>query len=106
MNTLNTDQKDQELIEVAQHQYWVDKFNALERLRTNPDFVRVIQDGYFKDRAIDATSMLAHRQVVQDGTRGQLMEELVAISHLQRYFTVIENLGAPPRDDEDEDLDS
>jgi hypothetical protein len=46
--------------------------------------------------------MLANDGVKQRGERGNIMEDLVAISNLQYHFLMIKNLGAVYQDDEDE----
>lgn len=90
----------------VENEYWVSLHEALERLENgNPqpdDFKKVILDGYFKDKAINGVSMLAHEHVKQHGLRPDVMEQLVAISNLEDYFITIHNLGSIPVD-EDED---
>lgn len=98
MNTLN----DQEII-ATERQYWVDMKDALERLKENKDFQRVILQGYFKDKAINGVSMLAQDYVVDNGLRPRVMETLVAISNLEDFFITIENLGDTSQDSEDEE---
>lgn len=102
----NTDLDNEQLMEV-EAQYWVDMKEALVRLETGKakpdDFKKVILDGYFKDRAINAVSMLSHDYTRQTGTRGELMEELNAISALQIYFLTIKNLGTVSPDEEQND---
>ena len=88
MNTQN-----EELFEI-ENKYWFDMNKALERLHDNPDFQLVILNGYFKDRAVNGVSMLANRGVIESNKRGQIFEELVAVSHLQDYFITIANLGS------------
>jgi hypothetical protein len=88
----------------VENTYWAEQAISLEKLRKNPDFIKVIADGYFKDRAINIVSMLAHDYTANTGTRGQLMEELVAISRLQDHFRTLEAMGSAPVDnDEDEE---
>ena len=101
MNNLNTQQTEEELIEV-ENQYWVDMWKSLERLHKNPDFKRVILEGYFKDRAVDGVSMLANRLTLQEGKRSEIMESLIAVSRLQDHFIMIENLGNIPEEQEEE----
>lgn len=95
---------EEELIRV-ENQYWVDLAEALVRLEDgNPqpdDFKKVILEGYFKDKAVNGVSLLAVDQIKQQGVRGDIMEQLVAISALQDYFMTIKNLGFAPEDDED-----
>lgn len=95
---------EEELMSI-ENQYWVDTAAALERLENgNPqpdDFKKVIKDGYFKDKAINGVSMLGTEHVRRAGVRGDIMEQLVAISHLQDYFMTIKALGTQvPEDDE------
>ena len=88
-------------LEYTENTYWVELFQALERLQDNKDFIKVISEGYFRDKAVDGVSLLATDYVRQSGTRGSIMEELVAISALENYFQLITNKGAPmPEDDE------
>lgn len=73
--------------------YWVDLAEALVRLEKNTDFKKVILEGYFRDKAVDGVSMLAHPEVKRRNQRGEVFEGLVAISQLQDYFLTIKNLG-------------
>lgn len=97
MNNLN----DQEILTV-ENKYWVDMNDALERLKENKDFQHVILQGYFKDKAVDGVSMLAQDSVVMNGLRSNVMESLIAISHLEDFFMTIENLGTVPAESDDE----
>lgn len=85
----------------VENEYWVNLAQDLEVLHKSPEFKRVILDGYFKDKAINGVSMLATEYVKQTGTRGEIMEQLVAISNLEDYFATIMNLGTIPEDDEE-----
>lgn len=85
----------------VENEYWVSMNAALERLEKNPDFKTVILDGYFKDKAINGVSMLATDHVKRGGFRGDIMEQLVAISQLEDYFYTIKNLGTIPEEDEE-----
>lgn len=87
----------------VENEYWVNLHNALERLEQNEDFKTVIKEGYFKDKAINGVSLLATDYVKKAGARGDLMEQLVAISQLEDYFATIHNLGTVPADSDDEE---
>ena len=89
--------------ELEEYNYWVGMRQALERLEANPDFKKVILEGYFKDRAVNAVSALSSQYVRKSGTRGELMEELNAISQLQQHFIIIKSMGAEAPDDEFDD---
>jgi hypothetical protein len=102
----STENLDNEELEKIEIQYWVDMQEALTRLQAgNPepdDFKKVILEGYFKDFAINQTSMLAHDYTRQTGARAEIMERLVAISNLQDYFMTIQQLGTSvPEEDEE-----
>lgn len=98
MNNQNTN----ELVEV-ENKYWKDLNLALQRLRENTDFQKLILEGYFKEKAVDGVSMLANPMVIREGKRGEILESLVAISHLEDFFITIENIGAAPEDLEEDD---
>lgn len=90
--------------ELQEYNYYVGMKQSLERLEANPDFQKVILEGYFKDKAINGVSLLASPRIKAEGKRGDIMEALVAISHLQDYFIVTKQLGME-MDDEDIDDD-
>lgn len=96
MNNLS----DQQLLEV-ENQYWVDLWTALERLKQNKDFQKVILEGYFKDRAVNGVSLLAQEAIVSSGRRPAVIEDLIAISHLEDYFITVENLGTVHTEEEE-----
>lgn len=80
----------------------VQKYEALQRLKENKDFQTLVLNGYLKEAAVDKVSLLATDYVRKNNLRGFLMEDLVAISALESYFEMIDNLGAPA-DDMDEE---
>ncbi len=88
--------------ELKEYNYYVGMRQALERLENNPDFQKVILEGYFKDKAVNGVSMLASGYIKKNGLRADIMESLVAISQLQDYFITVKQLGAED-DSEDED---
>lgn len=96
------DETNKDLLTV-ENEYWVNLHNALERLEQNEDFKTVIKEGYFRDKAVNGVSLLATDYVKQSGARGDIMEQLVAISQLEDYFAVIHNLGTVPADADDAD---
>lgn len=98
MNNLN----EEEILEV-ENQYWVNMWNDLRSLKEDERFKRVILDGYFKDKAINGVSLLARDDVVSNGHRSAVMEDLIAISSLEDFFISIENLGSIPAEDSVED---
>jgi hypothetical protein len=96
MNSL----EEQQLLE-AENDYWVGLNKDLEELEKDPRFQRLITQGYFKDFAINQTSMLANDGIILEGKRSLIVERLVAVSHLQDHFITIKNLGSIPAADDE-----
>ena len=88
---------------LEEYNYYVGLKQALDRLETNPDFKKVILEGYFRDKAVNGVSLLATDYVRKNGLRAEIMENLVAISNLQDYFLTIKKMGTEPEDDDTED---
>ena len=110
INQVPTDKvenKSEEEILRVENQYWVEMAESLERLENgNPqpgDFKKVSLDGYFKDKAINGVSLLATDHVRRSGVRGDVMEQLVAISHLEDYFFTIKHMGSMPVEEDGEE---
>ena len=85
--------------------YWVAQAEALERLEKNPDFKLVIEEGYFKDRAVSGVSILASDQVKNAGKRTDVMEGLIAISALQDHLQTVHAMGQAIKDEAEYDED-
>jgi hypothetical protein len=83
--------------------YWTELANALEELEKNTHFKKLILEGYFKDFAINQTSMLATDYVRKSGSRPEIMERLVAISNLQDWFNTIKQLTTSFAEEQDEE---
>ena len=96
-----TNQEEVEL-EMVENQQWVSRYEALQRLEKNPDFINVISEGYIRDRTLNGVSMLANEGVKRQGQRPDVMEMLVSVSNLQDYFKMLKNLGAIAKDDMEE----
>lgn len=90
----NTEVLTEQDLMLVDNGYWAELYESLERLEKNSDFKKVILDGYFKDRAVTATSALASPRVRAEGTRALIMEDLVAISKLQHFFMMVKDLGS------------
>lgn len=98
-------QTEENMLETTDNSYAVSVYEALDRLHDNPDFQKVILEGYFKDEAVRITSLLATDYVRREGVRPVLMERLIAISALQDYFKTVIQMGAPMDEDEEEYID-
>lgn len=89
--------------ELREYNHFVGLKQALERLEQNPDFQKLILEDYFKNKPINGVSLLATDYVKKNGLRGEIMEDLVAVSKLQDYFLNIKRLGTTLDDVEDDD---
>ncbi|NOQ48195.1 MAG: hypothetical protein GQ576_03515 [Methanococcoides sp.] len=81
----------------------------MNRLRKNPDFQLVIENGYLRDKVLASFSLLAVPQIKKEGHRPDIMEDLVAGSNLKYYFAMIDNAyegctNPIPSDSEEEAL--
>ena len=94
--------EEQEII-TADNQYWASMKDSIEVLRKCPHFKRVILDGYFKNSAIDGVSMLGNRAVIAENRRSEIMEGLIAISNLEHFLLMAENLGTPDISEDEEE---
>lgn len=88
--------------ELREYNHYVGLKQALERLEQNPDFQKLILEDYFKNKPINGVSLLATDYVKKNGLRGEIMEDLVAVSKLQDYFLNIKRLGTTLDDVEDD----
>ena len=89
-------------LETVEVQYWVDMLESLERLEKSPDFKKVMLDGYIREKALDSVSLLANPAIKKRNERGDVMEDLVAISNLQYYLRMIHTMGSNGRQDLEE----
>ncbi|WP_169777793.1 hypothetical protein [Campylobacter curvus] len=90
-------------LETTSNEYYVKLDEALKRLESNKDFQDVILNGYCKDKALAGVMLLGRHDVKKRGERPDVMEELVAISNLQDYFSTIKNFAGSARVDMAED---
>lgn len=90
-------------LETADRTALINKYEALERLLENPDFKLVVLEGYLKEKAVDSVSLLATDYTRRHNVRGAIMEELVAISAFEEYMRMIQSLGAPAKEEAEEE---
>jgi hypothetical protein len=78
-------------LETVELNEYLDMGEALHRLQKNPDFIKVIMEGYLTKKVKSSVSLLAVPGIKQRGERGDVMEDLVSVSNLQYFFAMIEN---------------
>ncbi len=71
--------------------YNIEMGQALNRLRENPDFQLVIQEGYLTKEVMGSVSLLAVPQISEQGKRPGVFEDLIAASNLDYFFRTIES---------------
>ena len=93
----NQEEQAQELetIEINHH---LDMGQALERLRQNADFQKVVIEGYLRDKVLASVSLLSVPAIKDSGKRGDTMEDLVAASNLSYFFRMIEGFYEGAKD--------
>jgi len=90
-----TDPQELETIETEHH---VVMGEALGRLRNNPDFKMVIENGYLKEKVLASVSMLAVPQISETGKRPGVMEDLISASNLQFFLSMVEDFYEAAKD--------
>ena len=63
--------------------------DALNRLMKNPDFIRVIKEGFFKEEAYRLVELKAAPQMQSKERRKGLIQAIDAIGGLQQHFNKI-----------------
>lgn len=82
-----------ETIEMDHH---LDMGEALNRLRMSPDFKKVIEEGYLRDKVLASVSLLAVPQ--ERAHRAEIMEDLICSSNLQYFLKTIDYFYAAAKD--------
>lgn len=63
---------------------------AYLRLQKNPDFQKVIVEGYLKEKVMASVSLLAVPQIMDQGKRPGVFEDIIAASNLSYFFKTVE----------------
>lgn len=85
---MSNQERDLERQEVEHHMLMGE---ALDRLRKNPDFQMVVEDGYLKNKVLASVSLLAVPQISEQGRRPGVMEDLISASNLQFFFKQLDD---------------
>ena len=97
-NQMDTLPQSDELMS-TDNSFYRDQYQSLQRLRSNPDFINVIEKGYIEQKALDQVSLLAEPAIVEGKQRADCIEQLIAISHLQYHLKMLHVLGANAEDE-------
>lgn len=68
-----------------------DNMKALTKLLENPEFIKIVTDGYFKEEASRVVLLKADPSMKEH--REELDNQIIAIGYLRQYFHTIMQLG-------------
>lgn len=89
MVELMTDQLQEIELNIKQAQKLVDLGNALERLRSNNDFKKVITEGYFEQEAVRLVHLKADQNMQTAERQQSIIAQMDAIGALNQYFQTV-----------------
>ena len=87
-------------VSVEQAEAMVRTYEALLRLKKNPDFQLIIEQQYLTESVLDSVSLLAHEQMVKE--RPMIQEDLISASNLKNFLLRIERTGEKIKSDLDD----
>lgn len=76
-------------LNIKQAQKIVEQGNALERLRNNNDFKKVIMEGYFEQEAIRLVHLKADQNMQDVERQKSILNQIDAIGSLNQYFQTV-----------------
>jgi hypothetical protein len=83
--------------------------NALERLKNNKDFKKVVMEGFFQTEAVRLVSVKGDPDMQTPERQASIIRDIDAIGSLQRYFRLIESnaeIASDSISDDEETLDA
>ena len=80
---------EENMLETTDIIHAVDMGESLERLEKNPDFQKIIVEGYLDRKVKASVSLLAVPAISQRGERPAVFEDIIAASNLQYFFHMI-----------------
>lgn len=76
-------------LNIKQAQALVDTGNALERLRSNRDFKKIINEGYFEKEAIRLVHLKGDPSMQTPERQESIVKQMDAIGALHQYFNTV-----------------
>lgn len=64
--------------------------NAAERLMSNKDFIKVVKEGYFKEKALDLLNQVSDPVLQNEEIQKLISKEIFAIGSFNRYLNEIQ----------------
>jgi len=76
----------------------VELFESVERLKKNPDFVKVFETHLFTNEVIRLHGLLAHPDQVMIDSRDRIIGDLDALSNVKFALQMIRTIGSPVKE--------
>ena len=80
-------------VDIDEAKETVEIMNALERLQNNPDFKKIIADGYFKEEAYRLVGLKASPAMQAPERQAAMLKAIDGIGSLQQHFQMIWVMG-------------
>lgn len=71
------------------HKVTIDLGNALDKLRNNRDFIKLILDGYLKDEAVRLVHAKSSPALQSEAMQAAITRDIDAIGSLAQYFNTV-----------------
>ena len=95
---MDNSQQIQEIeLSMKRGQNLVDQGNALERLRSNKDFKKVVLDSYFEQEAIRLVHLKADSNMQTADKQASIIKQIDAIGAVTQYFQTLSQLASMAR---------
>ena len=90
-----SNEQDLEQIELSieQAKSDIDKMHSMQKLTTNPDFIKIMLEGYFEKEASRLVLLKADSNMQTAENQLQITKSIDAIGYVRQYFNVIMQFG-------------
>ena len=80
-------------VTIEQAKGQIDNMQALDRLRKNKDFIKLLEDGYLKEEASRLVLALAEPALQSDENQRQLKKMIDGVGYFRQYLNKIYQFG-------------
>ena len=89
----NQEQLEHVELSIDQAKYSIDLMESLDRLTANPDFVKIVLEGYFEEEAQRLVMLRVDPNFQKDVDQSELLRSIDSIGTLKMYFNMIMQFG-------------
>ena len=89
----NQEQLEQVELSIDQAKYSIEFMASLDRLTSNPDFVKIVLEGYFEAEAQRLVMLRVDPNFQEDVDQSELLRSIDSIGTLKMYFNMIMQFG-------------